>query len=166
MLPSTKTIPCGSSDSQTFTVTNEYSTPNVTNHLWNLGADNGWLYNGNPAPETISTGNSNTLSLIPVCNKLKKDISVIVTAAGNNYQSNTASIINSSPSLYINGNSTFCSGSEVYSISNLPCNSSVAWSTSNSGIATINPSGSSTILTKTGNGDVVITATISGVNCF
>lgn len=166
LLPSTITISCGSSDSQTFTVNNEYSTPNVTNHLWNLGADNGWLYNGNPAPQTISTGNSNSLSLIPVCNKLKKDISVIVTAGSNNYQSNTASIINSSPSLNINGNSAFCSGSEVYSISNLPCNSSVSWSTSNSGIATINPSGSSTILTKTGNGDVVITATISGVNCL
>ncbi|MGH2645039.1 MAG: hypothetical protein ACRDE2_13885, partial [Chitinophagaceae bacterium] len=54
-LPSTVNIPCGSTNPQTFTITNEYNSPGVTGYTWNLGASNGWLYNGSPAPATIST---------------------------------------------------------------------------------------------------------------
>lgn len=164
--PSSPTISCGSTTPQTFTVTNVHNTPNVTNHLWNLGANNGWIYNGSPASSTISTGTINTLTLTPSCSDTKQNISVTVTAGGNNYQTNTSAITNSSPSLSISGSSALCSGTGAYSISNLSCNATVSWSSSNTGIATITSTGNPATVTTTGSGKVTIMATINGVSCL
>lgn len=56
---------CGSINSQTFTVNNANNAPGVTNYTWNLGNNNGWLYNGIPAPQSINSGTTNTLTLTP-----------------------------------------------------------------------------------------------------
>ncbi|MBS1749777.1 MAG: hypothetical protein JST63_07725 [Bacteroidetes bacterium] len=164
--PSSSTINCGSITQKTFTVTNVNNMANVTNHLWNLGANNGWLYNGNPAPQTISTGTTNNVTLTPACSNLKNNISVTVTAGGNNYQTNTAAITNTSPSLSISGSNAFCSGTSSYSISNIPCNATVSWISSNTSIATISSTGNPATVTKVGNGSVTITATINDVACL
>jgi hypothetical protein len=165
--PASINIPCGSSTSQTFTVTNVYNTSGVTNHLWNLGSNsNGWLHNGSAAPQYISTGTNNTLTLTPSCDEVKQNIAVTVTATGNNYQTNTSSVTNSSPSLTISGNSVLCTGSASYSLSNVPCNATVLWTSSNTGIATIASSGNPATLTRIGNGTVTITATVNGISCL
>lgn len=128
-LPSTTNVPCGSASPVTFTVTNVNNTPNVTNYTWNLGATpNGWLYNGSAAPQTVSTGTTNTISLSPGGGTLS-NINATVTAGGNTYNTNTSNINITPPSLSITGNSAFCT-SETYSVANLPSGASVSWSAS------------------------------------
>lgn len=164
--PSSLTIPCGSTTAQTFTVTNVNNTPNVTNHSWNLGsASNGWLHNGNPAPQTISTGTTNTLTLTPVCGSAPSNISVTVTAGGNNYQTNTATItVGSPPTFSISGSNIICV-SEVYSIPNLPCGANVTWSLSGQPgpLATLSCTTcpQTTVSKGTGSGNEFLTATIT-----
>jgi hypothetical protein len=165
--PSSHSVTCGFSTAQTFTVTNVYSTPNVTNYSWNLGSsNNGWLHNGNPAGQTISTGTTNTLTLTPVCGaSLSNSIGVTVTAGGNNYQTNTAAISLTNPTLSINGSNNFCTGTSNYSINNLPCNASVSWSASPSGVVSLScTSCTSTTLTRVADGIVTLTATITKTN--
>lgn len=85
-LPSSISLQCGTNAPQTFSVTNVYGTTGITNYTWNLGSSsNGWLYNGNPAQPTISTGNSNSISLTPVCGGVQSSVSATVTANGNQY---------------------------------------------------------------------------------
>ncbi len=165
--PSTLPITCGITSTQTtFTVTNGNNTPNVTNHTWNLGsANNGWIYNGSPAPQTISTGTTNTLSLTPVCGATPSNVSATVTAGGSSFQTNTATVSVSNPVLSISGTSNFCTGTSNYSINDLPCNASVSWSASPGGIVSLScTSCSSTTLTKLADGVVTLTATITKTN--
>ncbi len=164
--PSNLTIPCGSITPQTFRVTNVYNTPNVANYRWNLGANNGWLYNGIAAPDTISTGAVDSLMLTPACSDVKHNISVTVTAGGNNYQTNSVSVSNSSPTLSINGSSAFCLDSSSYFLDGVPCRASVSWISSNTSIATVTSTGNPATLTKTGDGTLTLTATVNGVNCL
>ncbi len=165
--PSSPSIQCGSTTAQTFTVTNVNNTPNVTNHTWNLGTNNGWLYNGNPAPQTISTGTTNSLTLAPICGAAQKNISVTVSAGGNNYNTNTSTVSVIPPAMSITGNTTLCSGSSVYTVNNVPCNASVTWSASpSSGIISLSPNGNSVTVTKTGNGRVGLSAKINACNNY
>ncbi|MBS1638634.1 MAG: hypothetical protein JSR12_01135, partial [Bacteroidetes bacterium] len=163
--PSTIPITCGITSSQTsFAVTNVNSTPNVTNYTWNLGSSsNGWLYNGNAAPQTISTGTTSTLSLTPVCGATPSNVSATVTAGGNSYQTNTAMVSVSNPALTINGASNICTNSENYTIDSLPCNASVVWSINPSGIVSLTTSGNTATLSKITDGDITLTATVSNV---
>jgi hypothetical protein len=162
--PSSLTIPCGSTTAQTFTVTNVNNTPNVTNHLWNLGATpNGWLLpNGSAAPATYSTGLTNTLTLTPVCGSVQKNVSAIVTANATAYNTNTSTVSISQPAMSINGSSTICT-SGAYLIAGLPsCNASVVWSASPTGIVTPNTSTSATpTFTKVANGNITLSATVT-----
>ncbi len=164
--PSNLSVACGSTTPQTFRVTNVYNTPNVTNYRWNLGANNGWLNNGIAAPETISTGTVDSLMLTPACSDVKHNISVTVTAGGNNYQTNSVSVSNSSPTLSINGSSAFCLDSSSYFLDGVPCRASVSWISSNTSIATVTSTGNPATLTKTGDGTLTLTATVNGVNCL
>ena len=164
--PSSLTIPCGSAAAQTFTVTNVNNTPNVTNHLWNLGsANNGWLYNGNPAPQTISTGTTNALTLTPVCGSAPGNINVTVTAGGNNYQTNAATIAAGGPPTFsISGNNVVCV-SGIYSIPNLPCGATVNRSLSGQPgpLATLSCTTcpQTTVTKGTGSGNEFLTATVT-----
>lgn len=162
--PLTSSIVCGSTTAQTFTVTNVHNTPNVTSHLWNLGASNGWLYNGNPAPQTISTGTSNILTLNPDCGATQKNISVTISAGGNNYNTNTSTVSVTPPSMTITGNATLCSGSETYTLNNVPCNASVTWSATPAGAVNVTPYGNTVTVTQLGRGDVTLTALINACN--
>jgi hypothetical protein len=165
--PSPTAVTCGATTPVTFTATGS-NIPNgaTVTYSWNLGSNNGWLYSGSAAPSTISTGTTNTLALTSVCGSALNNISVTATVNGTAYNSNSIGVTNTQPSLYINGNSAFCSGTGSYNIPGLPCNATVSWSSSNSNIATITPTGNPVTLTKTGDGSVTITATISGVACL
>lgn len=154
---------CGATNPVTFTINNNGGTTGITGYTWNIGTTpNGWLYNGSPAPATIST-TGNTLQLTPDCGKALSSVSATVAVGSNNYNtSNSAGISIIQPSYSISGNSVICSGSAVYSIFPTPsCNSSVSWQSSNTNIATVTSSGNSATVTKVGVGSVTLTATIS-----
>ena len=160
-LPSTTNISCGSTSPVTFTVTNANNTPNVTNYTWHLGATpNGWLYNGNPAPQTVSTSTTNNITLTPSCGASLSNISATVTAGGNNYNTNTSTTAITAPSLSISGNSSFCSNS-VYTLANVPCKASVSWSASPTGVVSISGSGSQVTVTRLYNTTFNLTATVT-----
>lgn len=164
-LPTSTNVTCGSTSSKTFTVTTQSNPGNlsITDYTWNLGATpNGWLYNGNPAPQTVSTGTTASINLTPVCGSTHSNISATVTAGGNTYNTTGGTINITAPTLSITGDGTICSGSASYSISSLPCDASVTWSASPSGIVSLScTSCSSTTLTKTGSGTVTLSATVT-----
>lgn len=159
-LPSTTNVQCSSPVNFTVTTASNPNNLAITDYTWNLGATpNGWLYNGSPAPQTVSTGSVASISLTPNSGTLSS-ISATVTAGGNNYNTNTSTISLIAPSLSITGNSSFCSD-DTYSI-NLPSNASVIWSASPAGVVTLTGSGSQVTATKVNNGGTFnLTATVT-----
>ena len=63
----------------------------------------------------------------------------------------------------ISGDNSFCTTSNDYTISNLPSDATVTWSSTPSGIVSINPSGNNATLTKITNGQITLTATIGNI---
>jgi hypothetical protein len=164
LTPSSQTISCGSSVPLTFTVTGS-NIPNgaTVSYNWNLGANNGWNYNGSAAPSTIMSGATNTLTLTPVCGTVQNNISVTATVNGTNYNTNSTGISYSQPSLSIIGNSSLCNGSTDYIINGLVCNSSVVWTAPPSNLATLSSlTTSPTTLTYGGSsGNFTLTANVT-----
>lgn len=157
-------LQCGTTANQTFTVTNVYNSPGITNYSWNLGSsNNGWLYQGNPAPQTISTGTSSTITLAPVCGSTLTNISATVTSNGTNYQSTGGAVTITNAAQTIQGNSSLCDATASYSI-NLLCNSSVNWVSSDPSVATVPSTGNPVTVTRVGPGTFTLTANITG-NC-
>lgn len=153
-------IVCGATTPVTFTVTNPNNIPGITGYVWNLGAGNGWQYNGTAAPATIAT-TGNTLLLTPVCGSSLSTIFVSVTAGANSCNSNTSIVSITQPAMSINGNSSICTGPANYSIAGLPCNATVTWSALPTGIVTPNTSTSlNPSFTKVADGLITLTATI------
>lgn len=70
---------------------------------------------------------------------------------------NVASLTNASLSLSIAGNNSFCTGTSSYTVNGVPAGAGVTWTSSNTSIATVTPSGNPGTVTKTGNGIVTIT---------
>lgn len=121
--PASVAITCGSTTPVTYTVENVYSASGITDYTWNLGSTpNGWIYNGSPAPPSISTNTSNTITLIPVCGFSQSNISATVTVNGISCITNTIVISQTQPAMDINGNSFLCSGNESYQLNGVPCN--------------------------------------------
>ena len=147
----------------TFTINTQGAT-GITGYTWNLGSSsNNRLYNGNPAPQSISTG-INTLQLTPACNKTPSALSATVTLNGSSVNTtNNSTISYYQPSMSINGKQNICSGSANYIINNLPCLANVTWSlTPSSGV--LNPSClkcNQTTLTKQAAGSVTLKATVT-----
>lgn len=153
-LPSITNVQCGSPVTFTVTTASNPSNAAITNYTWNLGATpNGWLYNGSAAPQTVSTGITNTITLAPT-NGTLSNISATVTAGGNNYNTNTTTVSISAPSLSISGPDDFCT-SATYTV-NAPPGSTVVWS-ENTGIVNINSS--TGYATKVSDGSTYISAT-------
>jgi hypothetical protein len=162
-LPANTAIPCGSSAQKSFAVTNVYNTTGVTNYVWNLGANNGWLYNGVAAPATISTGTTASIILTPVCGSALSNVSATVTANGTAYNTNTSTVAITPPVLSINGSAGICGTSSNYSINGLPaCGAAVTWSlTPATGVASLScTSCATTTVTKIANGNVILKATV------
>ena len=163
--PITTALTCGSTTPVTFTVNNGANTPGITGYTWNLGsASNGWLFNSSAAPQTISTGTANTLTLTPVCGAVQSNVSATVAANSNNYPTtNAASVSITQPSMSVSGSASFCASTSNYSVVGLPCNATVAWDISPaSGIGSIFPTtGPSTTITKVADGNVTLTANVT-----
>lgn len=158
--PSVVNIQCGSTTPQTFTAS---ALSGVTNYTWNLGANNGWkLSNGSPAPATISTGTSNTITLTPTCGASLSNVSVTGTVSGSNFTSNFSTVSFSDPLITLSGSVTQCTSTATYTLSGAPCNSVVTWASSNTNAATVQQTGTtSTTVTKVNTGLSTISATIN-----
>lgn len=156
---------CGTTTTQTFTVSNPNNLQGITSYEWNLGtANNGWLYNGRPADQNISTP-TNSITLTSICGSNLSNVSVTVKVNNQNYKTYQSTITPTIPTLSIVGNANFCTGSSNYSINNLPCNASVNWSASPSGIVSLScTSCANTTLTKLTDGVVSLTANINKTN--
>ena len=128
-LPASITIACGSTASQTFTITNANNTTGITGYTWQLSASsNIWKdVNGNTVGNSITT-TTGSLTLVPVCINGNQTISATVAVGASNYTTNTETInIGAIPPVSIIGPDVICS-SESYSIPNFPCGATVEWS--------------------------------------
>jgi hypothetical protein len=124
-------IPIGSSQTKVFTVNNVYNSPGTQSFMWNLGsASNGWIYQGNPAPQSITT-NTNSLTLTSSnCNTLNP-VSVTPVLNSVNYPILSCSVTRPIPpidSFYISGPNEFCNNG-TYTIGGPSlCGATVNWS--------------------------------------
>ncbi|SEV95671.1 Por secretion system C-terminal sorting domain-containing protein [Chitinophaga sp. YR573] len=137
----------------------------ITAYHFNVGANSGWLYNGSPAPATITTPSSAITLTADACGGAAiTNVSASVDVAGHNYAAGgVVPVANVNPTPSISGGvSTICTSS-TFTV-NAPCSSTVTWSAS-SGIATLTPSGASVLVTRVTNGSLTLTATLSG-GCF
>jgi hypothetical protein len=151
---------CGTNVNQTFTVSNPYNASNITSYDWNLGsASNGWIYNGSPAPQFINT-TGNTLSLTADgCRTVNlSNVLVTVNRNGAPYRTYGATVSTTMPSMSVNGSESICTGSQSYSINNLPCNAQVAWSSSEGTLSCTNCT--QTSLASGFSGVAMLTATV------
>jgi hypothetical protein len=128
--PATTSVTCGTIDQvKTFTVNNDNNSPGTLSYTWNLGSNNGWVFNGSPAPASI-TSTSNTIQLIaPAGATTLSNVSANVTLNGA-FHSTVTSTVTVVPPQYtfaISGPALICNSSD-YSIPNLPAGASVTWS--------------------------------------
>lgn len=165
LTPNPINITCGQTVSQTFTVNNLNSTSGVTSYVWNLGANNGWIYNGSAAPSSITT-TTNTLNLTSTSCVNISSLSATAVIGTTNYNTNTSTVNNIAPTLTVSGADNICTGSETYTINNLPCSASVSWDVSPANNTVIEArSGNQITLQRNGtaNGNLTLTATITNV---
>lgn len=117
--PATTTVTCGDTQPVTFTVNNPYNIDYISGYTWFLdSANNGWKYNGNNAPVTISTA-ENTITLSPICGKTPVNVKAIVSFTGTDFKDTLiANVQQKIPSkLFITGGgAAFCSGSRSYAV--------------------------------------------------
>lgn len=158
-------VVCGKANPVNLAVTNVYGTPGVTGYTWNLGAANKWIYNGNPAPATIST-TGNTLTLSPICGTTPTSLTATAIVGTNSYTTNTPAITPVTETLSITGTNPLCSGTATYSIANLPtCGATVSnWNAIPGGIVQVAGNGNTANVTKLANGQVTLTATVTLTN--
>ena len=160
--PENVAIPCEDTSPVTFSVDNVHNSPGSLSYQWNVGT--GW---SNPGTFTTT---SNSITLTP--NAFPPDnVSVTPILDGVSYPTLTSSVglAPFRPNHTIVGVSTACSStSNIYTISNLPNNINVySWSLENADpnnhnvIATLsNNTGNSTSINVTGNGTVILKATL------
>lgn len=155
--PCSLNLNCGDTSDRTFTVTNVYNSAGTKSYKWQVG--NSWLYNGNSAPNEITT-TTNTILLTPNTFPLS-NVSVATILNGTQLPYSSSNV-NLTPieNKTIEGDVTVCS-SEILSINNLTANESVVWSSSNTNIASISTSNNQATVYANGTGIVTITATIS-----
>ena len=138
--PTSLTFVCGTPQTKTFTV----STPNTiscsTSYTWNLGANNGWLYNGSSAPASFSTSTSSITLTSASGNILPSTVNVIPVLNDSSYapMSCSTSFSSFTSTTTINGNNVICLGGDsVYTMNGLGAGNNVTWSSSNTAVATV-----------------------------
>jgi hypothetical protein len=138
--------PCGRPGSPiNFSVSNNNGLTGITSYTWNLGAPgtagNGWLYDGSPAPQYITT-TTNSVSLTTTGCETPGPVTLTVNTAVTSYQTNTANVSLYSMPLTVTGPSQFCNTSaQTYTVSTPPCNATVTWSSIPAGVLNLTPNG-------------------------
>jgi hypothetical protein len=168
--PASASMTCGYPITQTFTVSNPQSISGVTGYTWNLGSSNGWLYNGSAAPSSISTA-GNTLQLTSACGTTAPSNVSVTVDVNNQAHSTLTSNINFSSALpssvQFNGAGYACTQSPTsvnYSIYEPPCNATISWSASPSGMVTLSTVGNTVDVTPVTNASGTVTLTASITN--
>ncbi len=165
LTPSTLTVPCNTSVSQTFTANTVTAIPSGTlTYTWTIGS--GWSYLGTPGPTTVTTPTNSITLVSSGSSTAPANVSVGVNFNGRN-ESNLTCAVSLVPlsSLTISGGNSMCTtgASNVYTIPNLPTGATIAWAATPTGIVTLSStSGASTTLTRSGAvGKVSLTATVT-----
>ncbi|WP_157232179.1 hypothetical protein [Hyalangium minutum] len=166
MTPASLSLVCGTTAAQRFSVSNPGNIAGVVSYVWDLGsANNGWLYNGSPAPAVITTIAA-AIDLTPVCGVAQSDVSATVNTNNAVYGPYRTDVTNSGyPSMFINGPSNLCTTSPyTYSVAGLSCGTSVTWSTNNQNLAAAisNADNTGSVTKGNGYGDVALTALVTG----
>lgn len=134
LTPSSLTVPCGSSTAQIFTVNNVYNSPGTLSYDWDLGSTgNGWLYNGNPAPQTFSTA-TNSISLTSSVSATSlSNVSVTVKLNGGNYTTlnSLTTVTNSIPNFTLSNITKGVDCNIITVKANLPLGNTITWTTTN-----------------------------------
>ncbi len=168
-LTSPVSVRCGYETTKTFVLEQANQASCITQYVWNLGANNGWKYNGIAAQPSIPINGAanNSLTLTSYCNQVPSS-SVSVTAYAGAEALGTYTIPvtydQTPPIPSITGPTTdLCTSDPVtYTVAGtLPCNAVVNWSVSPAGILSIAPNGSSVTVTPIGDGNVQLQATIT-----
>jgi len=68
---------------------------------------------------------------------------------------------NSSLTLNVTGSGNICSGSSTYTLTGAPTGVNITWAISNTSIASLVPNGTQATVTKTGNGNITLSATVA-----
>lgn len=81
---------------------------------------------------------------------------------------NIASLVPPAGVLSLSGSEGVCSGTSQYTLKNdgIPATGNITWVSSNPNIATVTPTSNPATVTKMGNGNVIITATLSGCDAI
>lgn len=161
-------VPCGSSITQVFTVTNVNNVSGVI-YQWNLGPNNGWLYNGLPAPTTVFTAPASITLTSLNTNPNFSNVTVTPMIGGIAQPALTARTSFKAPNLGLVGGSSICTGTSApFYLYNAPPNVYTYWSTTtilpNYGATVVsidNQYSSSTTLTKINSGVINLTASVT-----
>lgn len=167
--PTSVSIQCGTPLTQTFTVSMTGTTTCPVTYSWNLGDNNGWFYNGNPAPTTPFTAPASiTLTSLSVA-PFFANVTVTPLLNGIAQPALTAATGFQAPNLgLVGGSSSICTGTSApFYLYNAPANSSIFWGTvttlPNYGATVVqvdNPYSNSTTLTKINSGVVNLTVSV------
>jgi hypothetical protein len=157
------TIPCGTTQTHTFTLENANSL-SCASYEWDLeSANNNWIYNGSPAPQIIPS-NTNSITLTSTLCGVPSSVSVKIKI--NNIYRGTfkVPVITTLPQFTITGPNQICQDNDfTINNNNLPCNATVSWSLSDNTLAAMTVNGNTATLRALRNGKVTLTAAISGV---
>lgn len=170
LLPMSVQIDCGTPTTQTYTVTMTGTTTCPATYQWNIsnnGINNGWTYNGNPAPLTPFIAPASITLTSLATNPFYGNVSVTPLLNGVPQTTLTSSTTFKQPNMgLVGGDANICSGtSSPYYLYNAPANSSIFWgyitSLPNYGATVVsvdNQYSSSTTLTKINSGVISLTA--------
>ena len=137
---SQSSILCGNATAISFTANNSNNTAGITSYTWDLGGtNNGWQYQGNPAPAIITTnGTTPAINLTSTCGAKANNVSVTVNVGVSSYGPYTATITQSVPTPAIieaTGKTLLYSNTgNTYTVPNAPCSASIAWYVNQSGV--------------------------------
>lgn len=157
LTPSTLQVPCNSTTTTNFSVTNVYNSPGSVTYSWTIGS--GW----NVAAGTYQTSSS-TYSLTPVSYP-PGNVSVIAKLGGVDYSAGTSlvSITPFTSTATISGIDSYCTypTASNFTIS-AGAGNTVAWSISNPSVGTLSsPTNSQVTVTSVTQGIFTLTAVIT-----
>jgi len=148
-------IRCGEATTNTFTLQNAPSC--VNGYQWNIGANNGFIYNGAAAPATIST-TSNAIQLTTDCGSAVavSQVSVSALINGTVVSSFSVPVVVNDPAptlIKVNGGTALCPQTTMtYVLTNLSCGATVNWTVNQSGLTSgsigVSPNSNSVTLTN------------------
>lgn len=156
------TVECGSTDIKTFTVGKTGGSPGAISYQWDLGS--GWSHNG--VPKSSLTTTQPSIQLVPLSYP-PSNVKVTPIFKGVNQPQLTSNVTMKSISTYgysISSPLGVLCGSSVFSVDNLPVNTSVvSWSIVNNSWFTIATNGNQATVSPTFSdayGFVTVNATI------